>query len=126
MMMNRDKLSFWVRLVSIVLAAFFLLSFIFLGLGTNISYNLFEETLFAVELHDMSGAAGLELATLGGARALGIEAGTLEVGKWADLAVVETSQEDGDPERALLEAAAGGGVAATIVGGNMIYNRLGT
>jgi cytochrome c-type biogenesis protein CcmH/NrfG len=42
MMMNRDKLSFWVRLVSIVLAAFFLISFIFLGLGTNISYNLFE------------------------------------------------------------------------------------
>jgi cytochrome c-type biogenesis protein CcmH/NrfG len=42
MMMNRDRLSFWVRLVSIVLAAFFLLSFIFLGLGTNISYNLFE------------------------------------------------------------------------------------
>jgi cytochrome c-type biogenesis protein CcmH/NrfG len=29
-------------LVSIVLAVFFLLSFIFLGLGTNISYNLFE------------------------------------------------------------------------------------
>jgi cytochrome c-type biogenesis protein CcmH/NrfG len=42
MMMNRDRLSFWVRLVSIVLAAFFLLSFIFLGLGTNVSYNLFE------------------------------------------------------------------------------------
>jgi cytochrome c-type biogenesis protein CcmH/NrfG len=42
MMMNRDRLSFWVRLVSILLAAFFLLSFIFLGLGTNISYNLFE------------------------------------------------------------------------------------
>ena len=90
--------------------------------------NLFEETLFAVELHGMSGAAGLELATLGGARALGIEAGTgtLEVGKWADLAVVETSQEDGDPERSVLEAAAGGGVAATVVGGDMIYNRLGT
>jgi len=42
MMMNRVRLSFWVRLVAIVLAAFFLLSFIFLGLGTNISYNLFE------------------------------------------------------------------------------------
>ena len=42
MMMNRDKLSFWVRLVSIVLAAFFLISFIFLGVGTNISYNIFE------------------------------------------------------------------------------------
>ena len=88
--------------------------------------NLFEETLFAVDLHGMSGAAGLELATLGGARALGIEAGTLEVGKWADLAVVETSQEDGDTERGVLEAAAGGGVAANVVGGDMIYNRLGT
>jgi cytochrome c-type biogenesis protein CcmH/NrfG len=31
-----------VRLVSIVLAAFFLISFIFLGVGTNISYNIFE------------------------------------------------------------------------------------
>jgi aminodeoxyfutalosine deaminase len=96
------------------------------GLWSSPSMNLFEETLFAVELHGMSGAAGLELATLGGARALGIEAGTLEVGKWADLAVVETSQEDGDLERGVLEAAAGGGVAATVVGGDMIYNRLGT
>jgi cytosine/adenosine deaminase-related metal-dependent hydrolase len=98
------------------------------GLWSSPSMNLFEETLFAVELHGMSGAAGLELATLGGARALGIEAetGTLEVGKWADLAVVETSQENGDTEQAVLEAAAGGGVAATIVGGDMIYNRLGT
>ena len=90
--------------------------------------NLFEETLFAVELHGMRGAAGLELATLGGARALGIddETGTLDAGKWADFAVVETSQDGGDLERGVLEAAAGGGVAATVVGGNMIYNRLGT
>ena len=89
--------------------------------------NLFEETLFAVEVHGMSGAAGLELATLGGARALGVEAetGTLDAGKWADLAVVETSPEDGDPALGALEAAAGGGVAATVVGGNVIYNRLG-
>ena len=98
------------------------------GLWSSPSMNLFEETLFAVQLHGMSEAAGLELATLGGARALGIEAetGTLEVGKWADLAVVETSQENTDTQRAVLEAAAGGGVAATIVGGDMIYNRLGT
>jgi cytosine/adenosine deaminase-related metal-dependent hydrolase len=98
------------------------------GLWSSPSLNLFEETLFAVELHGMSGAAGLEMATLGGARALGIEAetGTLDAGKWADFAVVETSREDGDPERGVLEAAAGGGVAATVVDGNMIYNRLGT
>src|ERR687897_376377 len=98
------------------------------GLWSSPSMNLFEETLFAVELHDMSSAAGLELATLGGARALGIEAetGTLETGKWADLAVVEAPLEGGDPALDVLEAAAGGGVAATVVGGNMIYNRLGT
>jgi len=96
------------------------------GLWSSPSMNLFEETLHAVELHGWSGAAGLELATLGGASALRIEAetGTLDVGKWADLAVVETSPEDGDPERGVLEAAAGGGVAVTVVGGNVIYNRL--
>ena len=97
------------------------------GLWSSPSMNLFEETLFAVEMHGVSGAAGLKLATLGGARALGIEGetGTLDAGKWADIAVVETSPEDGDPERGVLEAAAGGGVAVTVVGGNVIYNRLG-
>ena len=42
MMMNRDRLSFWVRLVAILLAAVFLISFIFLGIGTNVQYNIFE------------------------------------------------------------------------------------
>jgi cytochrome c-type biogenesis protein CcmH/NrfG len=42
MMMNRERISFWVRLVAIVLAAFFLISFIFLGVGTNVSYNVFQ------------------------------------------------------------------------------------
>ena len=97
------------------------------GLWSSLSMNLFEETLFAVDLHGMDGATGLELATLGGARALGIqdETGTLEVGKWADLALVEVSPGDGDLERDVLEAAAGGGVALTVAGGDVIYNRLG-
>ena len=94
------------------------------GLWSSPSMNLFEETLFAVDLHGMDGARGLSLATLGGARALGIETGTLEAGKWADLALVEVSPGDGDPERDVLEAAAAGGVALTVVGGNVIYNRL--
>ena len=42
MMMNRDKIGFWVRLVSILLAVFFVASFIFVGLGTNVQYNLFD------------------------------------------------------------------------------------
>src|SRR5918992_1439189 len=96
------------------------------GLWSSPSMNLFEEALFAVGLHGMSGATGLELATLGGARALGIEAeaGSLDAGKWADLAVIEALPDGGDPEREMLEAAAGGGVAATLVGGNLVYEKV--
>jgi 5-methylthioadenosine/S-adenosylhomocysteine deaminase len=97
------------------------------GLWSSPSMNLFEETLFAVKLHGFDGATGLELATLGGARALGIEAetGSLEVGKWADLVVIETLPTSGDPEREVLEVAAGeGGVAATVVSGNPVYDRV--
>jgi cytochrome c-type biogenesis protein CcmH/NrfG len=42
MMMNRDRISFWVRLVAILLAFVFVASFVFVGLGTNVSYNLFD------------------------------------------------------------------------------------
>ncbi len=42
MMMNRDRLGFWMRLVAILLAVFFVGSFVLLGLGTNVSYNLFD------------------------------------------------------------------------------------
>ena len=98
------------------------------GLWSSPSMNLFEETLAAVELHAMSGAKGLDLATLAGARALGIEGetGSLERGKWADLAVVEAAPGGGDAEREVIETAAGGGVLATVVGGNLIYNPLGS
>jgi aminodeoxyfutalosine deaminase len=96
------------------------------GLWSSPSMNLFEETLFALKLHGFEGATGLALATLGGARALGVEAetGTLAVGKWADLAVIEVDPGGEDPEREVLEAAAGGSVAATIVSGDPIYDRV--
>ena len=95
------------------------------GLWSSPSLNLFEETVFAVRLHGISGALGLELATLGGARALGIddETGSLEVGKHADLAVVGVAPEGEGAEMAVLEAAASGGVAATVVSGKFVYNR---
>jgi cytosine/adenosine deaminase-related metal-dependent hydrolase len=96
------------------------------GLWSSPSMNLFEETLFAVKLHGFDGATGLRLATLEGARALGIEVetGSLEAGKWADLAVIEVDPGGEDPEREVLEAAAGGGVAATVVSGNSVYDRV--
>lgn len=42
MMMNRDRLGFWMKLFAIVLSIFFVGSFVFLGLGGNVSYNLFD------------------------------------------------------------------------------------
>lgn len=42
MMMNRDRLGFWIRFVAFFLAAVFLLSFVFMGIGTNVQYNLFD------------------------------------------------------------------------------------
>ena len=95
------------------------------GLWSSPSMNLFEETMFAVRLHDMSGALGLELATLGGARALGIEGetGSIEVGKYADLAVVGVAPDGEDAEMGVVEAAANGGVVATVVSGEFVYNQ---
>jgi tetratricopeptide (TPR) repeat protein len=42
MMMNRERIGFWIRLLAIVLSVFFIGSFIFVGLGTNVNYNLFD------------------------------------------------------------------------------------
>ncbi len=100
------------------------------GLWSSPSMNLFEEALFAARLHGMSGETGLALATLGGARALRIEreTGSLEAGKWADLAVVEAVPGETvvSPEMEVLEAAASGGVATTVVGGGQIYEKSGS
>ena len=84
--------------------------------------------IYRTRLHGFDARTGLELATLGGARALAIdgETGSLEPGKWADLAIVEAAPNGGDPEMEVLEAAAGGGVAATVGAGDLVYDRLGT
>jgi cytosine/adenosine deaminase-related metal-dependent hydrolase len=95
------------------------------GLWSSPSMNLFEETVVAARLRGLDGATALRLASLEGARVLMAEheTGSLEEGKWADLAVVEAAPDGVDPEMAVMEAAAGGAVAATVVGGDVIYNR---
>ena len=42
MMMNRKKLGRVMAVVAVVLAAFFLLSSVLIGFGTNVNYNLFD------------------------------------------------------------------------------------
>jgi 5-methylthioadenosine/S-adenosylhomocysteine deaminase len=97
------------------------------GLWSSPSMNLFEETLFATKLHGLDGETGLMLATLSGARALGVEGetGSLKRGKYADFAMVEAASggSRASPEMEVLEAAAAGGVVATVVGGEPVYDR---
>ena len=104
-----------------------------LGLGTdsaasNDTLDLLKEAYLAAVLHAwLVGSApswtALEMATIGGARALGLadEIGTLEPGKRADLILIERSdprQAPGlDPVRQLIYTGRGGDVAATIVDG---------
>jgi tetratricopeptide (TPR) repeat protein len=42
MMLDRDKVTFWTRLGAIALAVIFVGSFVFMGVGTDINYNLFD------------------------------------------------------------------------------------
>jgi cytosine/adenosine deaminase-related metal-dependent hydrolase len=77
-------------------------------------------------------AAALELATLGGARALGLESetGSLEVGKQADLTVVSLTESPflpwEDPVSALVLGGSPNRVLATLVAGNERYRKGGT
>ena len=42
MMLNRKKISFLIRIGAVALAVIFMSSFLFLGIGTGINYNLFD------------------------------------------------------------------------------------
>ena len=84
-----------------------------LGLGTdgpagsNNDFNMFEEMDLSVKLQNistlnpqaLSAAAALEMGTIGGARALGLdkEIGSIEPGKRADLISVRTDRPHGVP-----------------------------
>jgi cytosine/adenosine deaminase-related metal-dependent hydrolase len=112
------------------------------GLGTDSpasapSFDMFDELRAAVmgararELRSdaLSPAEALELATLGSARALGLdeEAGSLVPGKYADLAVVSLSGSAyvpwEDPAAAVVFGGSPERVEATFVGGKVRYER---
>ena len=116
------------------------------GLGSdsvvsNNTMDLFEEMRFAVlmqrgarrRIEALSAQTAVEMATLGGAKALGLatEIGSLEAGKRADLCVVGLDDLHSvpafQPYNALVYAARASDVLFTLIGGKTQYDRrLGT
>ncbi|MGO9108329.1 MAG: amidohydrolase family protein [Thermoguttaceae bacterium] len=99
-----------------------------MALGTDSRASAPDLSLLAEMRHvasafpAMSRATILELGTLGGARALGVDTqiGTLEPGKWANLAVVALPEESAaDPHELLLDVA--GAVVAAWFRGNRVW-----
>ncbi len=89
-----------------------------------------KQSVFVQRLHNLDPIASnaqesLELATREGARYLGIDAGILEPGKLADIAVVDVDRVHLQPLNnvigTLVYAARGSDVVMTIVGGEVIY-----
>jgi 5-methylthioadenosine/S-adenosylhomocysteine deaminase len=108
------------------------------GLGTdsaasNDTLDLLKELYLAAVLHAWPAGSrpawqALELATIGGARALGLEAeiGSLEPGKRADLILLDLSDPrhlpGGDPIRQLAYTVRGSDVKTTIVDGRVLMD----
>ncbi|MDE0439419.1 MAG: amidohydrolase [bacterium] len=107
------------------------------GLGTDGStcghrQDLFENMKMLVLMHRLadldpgasSAAEALHIATVGGAEALGLDAGRLVPGGLADVIVLDTNRAHltpvHDPRSALVYAARGSDVIMNIVGGRVI------
>ena len=109
------------------------------NVANNNSYDLFEELRTLAKLAAfsqgrpgaLSAESALRMATLGGARALGLESeiGSLEPGKSADLIALDLTQIGWAPSRgqdfytALVYAAGGMHVTDAMVAGRWLYRR---
>jgi 5-methylthioadenosine/S-adenosylhomocysteine deaminase len=102
--------------------------------GSNNNLDMIEEMASAARLQKvvrsdpkaLTAREVLELATIGGARALGLgdRIGTLETGKQADLILIDLEDPRIQPvysvESAIVYAASGSSVATTIVNGRIL------
>jgi cytosine/adenosine deaminase-related metal-dependent hydrolase len=112
----------------------FLARGIAVGLGTDSlasapTLDLWDEMRAALAVHAgrLTPAAVLEMATLGGAKALGLagQVGSLEVGKRADLiAVAAGAVAASDPTGSLIARTRGSNVWLTLVEGEIRHHRL--
>jgi 5-methylthioadenosine/S-adenosylhomocysteine deaminase len=96
------------------------------GLGTDSvasvgRLDLLAEARAAAALAGLDARAALALCTIEGARALHLdgEIGSLEVGKWGDVAAIPLSA-GGSPEAAVL-ASSPGSVKITLLGGRVVH-----
>jgi len=101
-----------------------------LGLGTDSvasvgRLNLLAEARLAGTLLSLSAEQQLELCTLGGARALGMdsEVGSLQPGKWADCIVIRAGKNSGTPAENVI-ASSPEDVLLTYVAGREVYRKL--
>ena len=104
------------------------------GCSSNNNLDLFAEMDMAAKLHKassldptvMDAATVLRMATIDGARALGLDRqiGSLEVGKKADLIIIDTRKPHltpmYNPVSHLVYAVGGGDVSTTIIGGRVL------
>jgi 5-methylthioadenosine/S-adenosylhomocysteine deaminase len=107
------------------------------GVSSVPSHDYFEELRTVIgsararaeEAAALTATEALELATIGGARALGLdsETGSLVPGKWADLAIVELAGSPflpwEDPAAAVVFGGGPERILATLVGGETRYQR---
>ncbi len=102
------------------------------GAASNDSLDMLEETRLAALLHKgvaedataMTARHAFRMATENGARALGIDAGTLEPGKLADLAIINLERPHLMPAHDILNTlvycAKSSDVETTIIGGEIV------
>jgi 5-methylthioadenosine/S-adenosylhomocysteine deaminase len=98
------------------------------GLGTDSvasvgKLDLFETMRAARGLAGLSDQAAVELGTIRGARAIGLdrEIGTLTPGKWGDVIAIRTAAEMGDSPWERVTGASPEDCVLTVLGGRVVY-----